>query len=199
MDRKRHCVLILFFAILGCVVGYFMYDRMVLRKHEILQTRYTDTRFVSLMVNLISGGIFNSENGRIVVNEQALAGRRLDKKMEERVRANVALLSVKDGNIIFESRQASIVNNLSTMDRTIVRGSLVDRNGTILAKTFFNDKTNDQRRDYPLGPAIYPLLGHIHPVFGKRGMEKVLDGFLTGQTHKPVFAVSSEPLNWVIT
>jgi peptidoglycan glycosyltransferase len=197
MDRKRHYVLILLFAILGCVVGYFMYDRMVLRKHEILQTRYTDTRFVSLMENLISGGIFNSENGRIVVNEQALAGRRLDKKTEERVRASVALLSAKDSSIIFERRQASIVNNLPTMDATIIRGSLVDRNGAILAKTFFNDKTNDQRREYPLGPAIYPLLGHTHPVFGKRGMEKVLDGFLTGQTHKPVFAVRPEPLKTI--
>lgn len=194
MDRKRHCALVLLFAVLGCVVGYFIYDRMGLRRDEILQARYTDTQFVSLMESLIAEEVLKAEGGRTVVDEQALAQRRLGKKIEERVRASVPLLTIKDGGILYDSRLASIVNNQPMMSRTVIRGSLVDRNGVILAKTFFNHKTNDQRREYPLGPIIYPLVGHAHPVYGKRGMEKVLDGYLTGQTHKPVFTDSPEPL-----
>ena len=62
--------------------------------------------------------------------------------------------------------------------RQLQRGRILDRNDVPLAD---NRKTKDGvRRLYPFGPKAAHAIGYFHPVYGMNGIEKVLDGVLSG-------------------
>ena len=68
-------------------------------------------------------------------------------------------------------------NRRSSVD--VRRGSILDRNGSILAVDDPSVKTPGHRR-YPLGPATAHIVGYYDPVFGITGVEKAADLALTG-------------------
>jgi cell division protein FtsI/penicillin-binding protein 2 len=62
-------------------------------------------------------------------------------------------------------------------DRYVKRGSILDRNERPLAES--TGQPGDFIRQYPY-PALGPILGYTHPVYGQAGLEAGLDSYLRG-------------------
>jgi peptidoglycan glycosyltransferase len=62
-------------------------------------------------------------------------------------------------------------------DKQVLRGSILDANGEILART---SPETVWRRSYPLGPAAAHVVGYAHPVYGWSGVERAADAALSG-------------------
>lgn len=62
---------------------------------------------------------------------------------------------------------------------TLQRGSVVDRQGTVLATA---TKEGGAQRHYPYGSITSHFIGYDHPKFGKTGLEGARDSFLMGRT-----------------
>jgi peptidoglycan glycosyltransferase len=70
---------------------------------------------------------------------------------------------------------------------------LIDEEQVVLAENILNESTGKQMRAYLYGPEFYPVIGHWNTVFGSRNLEKVLEAYLSGEIHWPVYTKSSEP------
>jgi cell division protein FtsW (lipid II flippase) len=62
-------------------------------------------------------------------------------------------------------------------DRYVLRGSLLDRHYTPMAATY--GVPGSYTREL-LHPALTPIVGYSHPVYGQTGLEASLDGYLRG-------------------
>ncbi len=76
-------------------------------------------------------------------------------------------------------------------DRYVLRGSLLDRNGKPINITTGNP--GRYQREY-LYPALAPVVGYTHPVFGQSGLEAGLDDYLRGQRGNPLTSLLWEDL-----
>lgn len=63
------------------------------------------------------------------------------------------------------------------------RGSILDRNGAVLA---MDDPSSDTGRRYPLGPAAAHVVGYFDARYGMAGVEKAADDTLTGVGTTPL-------------
>lgn len=186
---------IVFFLILVCFLmsAYFLFDRMISGREEILHTPYTDKAFIALMEKLIAAGVFTQEEGKIRLDENALNAQGLSEKKIVRVKKYMPYLYVKDGKISFENQSVRVVNRAALMDETVIRGKFLDRQGVVLANSVFQQTGRTYTREYIDGPVYYPVIGHWNLVFGKRNLEKVMDDYLTGGLHLPVYSDSDSP------
>ena len=193
MIRKRTIGLLVFFLILGVFAIYFLFDRMIVHKERYLTASYTDKAFVQLMDTLIADGVFKMNEGEIILDEKTLRDKNIGKKTEERIRNHLAFLYTRNGKIYFDKQSVSIVNSRAFAEERILRGSFLDRNGVVLARSDVDEKTWKQKRQYPYGPEFYHLIGHWNLTFGKRNLEKELDDYLNGKLHSPVYRKTSDP------
>jgi len=76
-------------------------------------------------------------------------------------------------------------------ERSVQRGSLLDRNNYPLAETTGDPGAFVRSYSYP---ALGPLLGYNHPVYGLAGLEAQLDPYLRGQQGAPARLIWSERL-----
>jgi peptidoglycan glycosyltransferase len=187
MKNKRLNGIFILYFLLAAVVVYFLADRMLIRRDEFQTSRFQDKKFIGLMNELIEKGIFEVRDEQALVDEQKLRLRELGKRTEQRVRDYIPYLYVKDGRIYFEDRSASIANIRQNANEFLIRGRFLDRNGVVLAKSEIDAKTKNVKREYLFGPVFYPVIGHDHVVYGKRNLEKVLDAYLSGVIHAPVY------------
>lgn len=70
------------------------------------------------------------------------------------------------------------------LERRIPRGSLLDRNGRVLAETL--GPPGAYIRSYPY-PALSSLLGYVSPLYGTAGLEAAFDGVLHGDAGYDLF------------
>jgi cell division protein FtsI/penicillin-binding protein 2 len=63
---------------------------------------------------------------------------------------------------------------------SIIRGSILDRNDNILAKTEVNSDGNN-KRIYPYEDIFVHVLGYVEPSYGITGLEKSFDSYLIGE------------------
>lgn len=63
------------------------------------------------------------------------------------------------------------------------RGSILDRNGSVLAH---DDPSSETGRRYPLGPAAAHVVGYFDVKYGMAGVEKAADDILTGIGSTPL-------------
>jgi peptidoglycan glycosyltransferase len=176
------------------VAAYFLTEKMILNREAYLAQRYTDVKFVTLMRELIQKGVFNiNAEGTITADEVRLANCRLSKATENRVRKHIRLLH-RDGNLIaYDKRAASIAGPANTVEKIVVRGMILDRNGEILAKSSLNEKNRVVGRVYPFGPIFLPVIGYDHPAYGRRNLEKILYPYLNGERHEPIYGKTEDP------
>lgn len=194
MFRNRQRSLVIFFIILAGITLYFLSDRMIIGREKFVTARYTDKQFIELMERLISEDVFEIGDGEIVMDEKNLSEKNLRKKTVERIKNSLSYLYMKNGKIHFDRQSVSIAHTRSFTDERILRGSFLDRNGVVLASSIVDEKLLKQDRHYTFGPAYYPIIGHNSPVYGKRNLEKVLDEYLSGKLHSPIYRKTSEPL-----
>lgn len=79
----------------------------------------------------------------------------------------------------------------SISDRYIARGSLLDRNNTPITLT--SGQPGDLKRIYTY-PALSPITGYTHPIYGQAGLEAELDNFLRGTSGYPASRIWWEHL-----
>ena len=197
MFGKRGRYFLFFFILLGGITSYCLYDRMIARREEILNTRYTEKRVVELIEKLIGEQVFKIEGEKVVLDEMALSTKHLGKKTEMRARNSLPFLYVKKGEILLDRMAFSITSDAALREETGIRGRFLDRNGIVLARSVLNgnERISNQKREYTYGPEFYPIVGHSTPVFGKRNLEKELDPYLTGKYHFPVRRKLPDALN----
>jgi peptidoglycan glycosyltransferase len=193
MDKRRLIILAFIFVSLAGLALYFLLDRMVLNRDEIADSRYTDTKFIALMEKLIDESVFRSSGVVIVIDEEALNRQKLSRQAVARVRKNIPQLYVKDGRVSFDHQSASIANLREKGNVTTLRGMFLDRNGVTLARSVFDEKTWTMKREYTQGPEFYPLIGHASTIYGRRNLEKHLDGYLDGSSHGPIARTTKDP------
>lgn len=76
-------------------------------------------------------------------------------------------------------------------DRFVPRGSLLDRHNTALAATFGASGAYTRSLLYP---ALSPVIGYTHPIYGQSGLESELDNYLRGQAGYPASQIWWEHL-----
>ena len=192
-ESRRKFFLFIFMGLTG-VALFFLFDRMILGRDKFLNARYTDQQFVKLMDGLIEEGVFKIEEGRIILDEEALGSRNLGRRKEARVKECLPFLYIEDRKIVFDKMAVSITNNTPAREDKVLRGKFVDRNGVVLAKSMVSTsgKMLDQKREYSYGPEFYPIIGHWSFIYGKRNLEKEMDAYLIGKKHSPVYTKLSE-------
>ena len=183
----------LIFLLLIILALYFLFERMIWNGKDYFNARYSDREFVELMDGLINEKVFQIKNGKIVADQDALKRTVQSDRTMARVRESLPFLYVKGQKIYFDRFSVSVVNSRTLEDESVLRGRFLDRNGDVLAKSTFNEKTWRQSREYAYGPEFYQVIGHWSRVFGKRNLEKELNSYLTGEAHWPVYRKTSEP------
>jgi len=68
--------------------------------------------------------------------------------------------------------------------RTVPRGRILDRTGTVLARNE-TDENGELHRVY-ISPAVSQVVGYASPVFGQAGLERAYDAELTGLSGDPL-------------
>lgn len=76
-------------------------------------------------------------------------------------------------------------------DRFVARGNLLDRRNTPIAATFGSSGGYSRRLLYP---ALSPIIGYTHPIYGQSGLENELDSYLRGLAGYPVSQIWWEHL-----
>ena len=194
MEKDRWRGIAFIFVILLCILGYFLVDRMIIRKNDFASARYSDKRFIELMDDLINKSIFKIEGKAITIDEDALAKINLNKQVVDRVRNNARFLYVKKGELKFDKLSASIMNTRDKNEVTVFRGMFLDRNAYVLAKSVPDKKPHRYKRQYMLGPEFFPIIGYSNPVFHNRNLEKVLDDHLNGADSSNIEPSPDNPL-----
>lgn len=194
MNVLRVRWLAIFFCSLLLFVLYLLADRMLIHRSKFFNTRYIDKAFVTRMGKLIQDGVFVIDGDDIKIVESKL-NEKVEKSQRGRVRSNLPNLFEKNGLIYFDSQRVAIANNRVSVDEQIERGRFLDRNGVVLANSSIDERTWKQRRHYNYGPQFFHIIGHWHKVFGNRNLESILDDYLSGKRHRPIFRKTSDPLH----
>jgi len=79
----------------------------------------------------------------------------------------------------------------SIADRYVKRGSILDRNNQALAES--HGQPGDYLRVYSY-PALGPIVGYTHPVYGQAGLEASLDDYLRGLQGNPAYTIWQDHL-----
>lgn len=193
MDNRRWVGLALLFAVLGVIALYFLWDRMLFKRQEISVAHYSDRKFITLMDRLIRENTFKVVNNQLVIDEQVLAHQAISRDMEEKVRKNLSFLSVIDGKICFDKQSVSIARMRNTGNIIPLRGMFLDRNGAVLVRSVLDEKKWSVKREYLLGPALYPITGHDSIIYGRNNLEKYLTAYLDGVDHQPLYQSTQDP------
>lgn len=194
MTDRRFRILLCIFAVMAGASLYFLADRMLLRKETFYNAGYIDKAFTSLINNLIEEGIIRLDGKIIVIDEAELMRKNFKEKTRQRVLNSLPYLYEKNGKVCFDNQSVSIVNSRIFSDSGILRGGFLDRKGKVIAASSVDDKSLKQERHYAHGPEFFHVTGHWNAVYGKRGLEKALDEYLSGTKHPPVYRKTSNPL-----
>ncbi|MBA4418276.1 MAG: hypothetical protein C0392_10260 [Syntrophus sp. (in: bacteria)] len=197
MAIYRLRVITVLFVVLAGVAAYSLFDRMILKKDEIVSTRYRDKKFTDLMKGLINEGIIKTTGEEIAIDEELLIAKGLNKKTADRVRRSIKFCYMKKDALYFDGQSVSVLNNRGSGDETVLRGSIMDRNGITLAKSTLDEKAWKLKREYTYGPEMFPVVGHYSAVYGSRYLEKELDRYLSGQSHDPIYLTTNDPFKKV--
>ena len=73
----------------------------------------------------------------------------------------------------------------------VQRGQIVDRNNTSLAESTGQPGTYQRAYAYP---ALSPVIGYTHPVYGQTGLESSMDDYLRGMRGSPASSIWSSHL-----
>jgi len=131
----------LIFLLLIILALYFLFERMIWNGKDYFNARYSDREFVELMDGLINEKVFQIKNGKIVADQDALKRTVQSDRTMARVRESLPFLYVKGQKIYFDRFSVSVVNSRTLEDESVLRGRFLDRNGDVLAKSTFNEKT----------------------------------------------------------
>jgi penicillin-binding protein A len=194
MIKRRILTIETLLLVGGCLAGWFVVDRMLLQGEDLARTNYGDKAFIALMEGLIQDGAFDVHGDQVRVNHDVVARRNLSNKMTRRVMESSVYVYEEDGRVLFDRQSATISNERRAGNETSIRGVMEDRHGKLLAFTTYDAATGKVRRVYPGGRALYPIIGHSHPAYGKRNLERILDSYLSGTTHALIYRNEGEGL-----
>ncbi|SHH58196.1 peptidoglycan D,D-transpeptidase FtsI family protein [Clostridium grantii] len=77
-------------------------------------------------------------------------------------------------------KQSTYNRRLWAKRESVIRGSILDRNNNILAKTEVNSE-GSSKRIYPYKDIFVHALGYVEPNYGITGLEKSFDSYLIGE------------------
>jgi len=195
MNDFRSKTVTIFLLLLFVIILGLLADRMLIRKKAFFHAGYKDKAFTQLMEDLIAENVFIKTDAGFVVDEQKLKARELGLKVEKRVRENTEFLYTQKNRTLFDANATAVGNSRVLAEDRVIRGSILDRNGMVLVVSSGDERTGRQSRQYAFGPELYPITGHWSPIYGKRGIESVLDDYLGGRNHAPVMKETNDPLN----
>ena len=182
MYSKRISTLAIAFGCLGLLLFAGICYRMVIQGDKLSNTPFTQQTELDRIKTLAEQGIISrDEQGKVRVDYQALE-QRYGKRFTGFVKKRQQFLAYSDkGELQIRPEAVTVGNPHKTGTAGLARrGRILDTRGRVLAESR-ERKTGHWYRAYPYGRAALPLVGSVHPIFGERGLEKQLSGWLTGR------------------
>lgn len=180
MYSERINRLTLVFALIGLALVTGLFYRMILQGEDLASTPYIEQKVINKIYRAVDKAMITEENGGVVLDRQRLRktyGAAFTRFLE----ARLSYLSFKDGKLEIEHSAFRVSNHRYRKGKMLAdRGRILDREGRVLAETV-TEENGSVRRNYPLGPAGFPLIGVAHSIYGLKGLEKTLDSWLMGE------------------
>ena len=169
MDRRIVVLAAALIGMLAAVGG--LYGRLMLgERQRILRQSYANAPTQVTVERLMATGVIAAKGETVTLDESRLAAEVPSKKMQVQVRSVLPFIRAKaDGGLELDRRALEVRYQPNPAGEA--RGMIWDRHGEVLAGSVKDPKTQKSRREYPLGPAAFHLVGTNHPAFGTRGIE----------------------------
>jgi penicillin-binding protein A len=186
--RNRIIRLKIFFFCLMALVFAGILIKMTVQNQEISRTVFVDQKKIAFFRSLAEDGLITpGENRSVVIHENRLKERFENPYTVAYVMKRQPYLSFRDGRLAVEPAAVTVADRRQLRQAVDTgRGDILDRHSSVLASTV-QLENGDVVRQYPLGDAGFSLLGVAHAVYGKKGLEQILDPYLEGQVSQGVF------------
>jgi hypothetical protein len=169
------------FALLGLLLMLTAGYRMVWQAEDLSRRVYRDGPMAVLFQELAAEGIITPAEDGVHIDLERLRVRVSRPGVRQFIMNRQGYLAFDGDRLTIDPTALSVANRrLLGQVVTAERGRVVDRHGTVLARTIVDDR-QQARREYPLGSAAFPLLGVAHPVYGQKGLERHLTPWLEGE------------------
>ena len=182
MYEKRIQRLALAFGCLGLLLFVGVCYRMVVQREHLAATPFIQQSELERIHTLARENIITRDKqGRVRVDYQALRDRH-GARFTDFVKKREKFLSFNAKGELEIQRDAVKVTNRRTIRASTLagRGRILDRRGRVLAESR-QGKNGKWQRVYPYGAAALPVVGAVHRLYGERGLEHELSGWLTGK------------------
>jgi peptidoglycan glycosyltransferase len=160
------------------VVGANYFRLMLGEAERLLMRPYANSRLQVLVESLLAQGIIGVAGDEVTVDEDRFLREVPEARARRQVRQILPFIRPSDGaSPGLDPRAVQIRHQPAPAG--IPRGPILDRDGEILAGSIRDSGAQQSwRRDYPLGPAAFHVVGASHPAFGDRGIEAAYRGDL---------------------
>lgn len=187
LHRCNGSIILVFLVValgFALVIGKLAYLQLI-DADTILSRIYEHKPTIEFMDGLIKAGVFHlDENGQLAIDRDLLVRLVPNEKRQQFVLDLARFVKADDGLVTFE-RSAVRVRNLRQFygESKVRRGSVLDRNGNVLAETV-TDQAGKTWRRYSLGAAALHVVGYDHALYGRKGIERLCDPWLNGSAVK---------------
>ena len=171
----------IFFGLLGLLLLLTAGYRMIWQRTDLGRRVYRDGPMEALFLELAAEGIISPAESAVHIDLDRLRTRVSQPGVRQFILDRQRYLAFAGNRLVIDPSALSVANRrMLFQTATVERGRILDRHGVVLARTVTQSQRK-ARREYPLGPATFPLLGVAHPVYGEKGLERLLAPWLEGR------------------
>ena len=190
MDYKHriHRLSIFLFLLLAGL-GAGVYYQMIVAQKPLSQRGFVDEKQAAMIRDLADLGIIRPGSAGVEIDDKKLREQVQSPGLRQYIIDRKPYMSFSQSEFILDPAAVSVSNRRLINSRVMAdRGRFFDRNMEVLAQTSKTGKGKTFRQ-YPGGKALFPLLGVAHSIYGKKGLELYLDGYLAGTEEQGVLGL----------
>lgn len=139
-------------------------------RRTVLSRPFANTSMVATVESLLAKGVITAEDDAVTLDEEKLKAEVPKRRTRAQVREILPFVRRDaESQLSLDARAVEVRYRSGASDGP--RGTIWDRDGEVLARSVKDPRTQKSRREYPLGPAAFHVVGTTHPAFGDRGVE----------------------------
>ena len=175
------------FALLGLLLLLTAGYRMIWQREALSRRVYRDGPMEALFQELAAEGIISPMDRSVHIDLNRLRARVDQPGIRQFILDRQSYLTFEGDRLVIDPAAISVSNRRGLYQTaTSQRGRILDRHGVVLARTVSRSR-REFKRQYPLGPVMFPILGIVHPVYGEKGLERFLDPWLEGRQEESLW------------